>query len=124
VDTGGVEVEFERSLHLTDARGGDRYLRVTWHADASTIVLSQWRDAICVASTPLTLEDATRLIGLVVGALKEKAILTIGAATAEPVTGRNLLTRLRDRFRPQLAHIIRLPERGRASGERSANRNA
>jgi hypothetical protein len=119
-----VETGFERSLHLPDVRGGDRYLRVTWHADTSTLVLSHWRDAICVASTPVTLEDATRLVGLVVGALKEKAILAAGAPNAEAKTGTNLLTRLRQRFRPPLAHIVRLPEHGRAPGAGSEDRNA
>jgi hypothetical protein len=113
-----VEEGFERRLYVPDVRGGGRYLRVTWHADTSTIVLSHWRDDVCVASTPISLPDATPLIGLIVGALKESAgrrpmVPGSGPATA---SGGRLLARLRARVRPRWAEIVRLPERVRAPG--------
>lgn len=111
MDTCRVEEGLDRRLYFPDARGGDRYLRVTWHRETSTIVLSHWRGDVCVASTPVTLDDATRLIGLIVGALKERSTLQVGPPKPHPATAGNLLARLRRRLRPQLAQIVRLPAR-------------
>ena len=35
-----------------DARGGDRALRVSWHAEAGLVVLSLWRDNVCSGLVP------------------------------------------------------------------------
>jgi hypothetical protein len=119
-----VEEGFERRLYFPDVRGGGRYLRVTWHPDTATIVLSHWRDGLCVASTPISLTDATRLIGLIVGALKESAVLRPNVPGSGPASGAagSWLTRLRGRFQPRLAQIVRLPERGRAPGPQGRDR--
>ena len=105
-----VEEEFSRRLFLSDARGPHRYLRVTWHRETSTIVLSHWQDDVCLASTPVSLEDATRLIGLIVGALKESAARSAVMPAATGATP-GLFERLRTRFRPQLAQVIELQNR-------------
>lgn len=101
-----MEEGFARRVFLPDVRGPDRYLRVTWHRETSTIVLSHWERDICVASTPVSLPDATQLIGMIVGALKEAA-----ARPASLVHPPSLLSRLRERFRPQMAQIVALPDR-------------
>ena len=104
VDTCDMEEGFERRLYFPDVRGGGRYLRVTWHSDTSTIVLSHWRDDVSAASTPISLPDATRLIGLIVGALQESADLrpnVPGAGAAATARG-SLLSRFRARFQARL----------------------
>ena len=114
-----MEEGFSRRLFLPDVRGEERYLRVTWHRDSSTIVFSHWRGDVCVASTPISLNDASRLIGLVVGALKEAAYPTKTESQrqpTEPTIARGLLGFLRRRLRPQLAQVVRLPDRRREAG--------
>ena len=64
-----VEEGFDRRLFIPDRRGSGRYLRVTWHRDSATIVLSHWQDDVCLASTPVSLDDAAGLVRLVNGAL-------------------------------------------------------
>ena len=57
-----------------DARDGGRALRVSWHAELGTIVLSIWRDDACVGTTRLTPDEAARLV----------AALAAGLAAAAP----------------------------------------
>ena len=47
-----------------DARGDDRALRVSWHPEADLVVLSVWRDNVCVASFRLAVEEVPELIEL------------------------------------------------------------
>lgn len=102
-----------RRLFMTDARGPDRYLRVTWHKETSTIVFSHWQDDVCVASTPVALKDASRLIGLLVDALKDSAFRSadLPDAPASRSSGGGLLYRLRAWLRPQLAQVVTLHDR-------------
>lgn len=62
-----------RTVLLGDARDTDRYLRVTWHPGSSTVVFSHWNGPVCAASTPVELDDASHLVELLVGALREAA---------------------------------------------------
>lgn len=62
-----------RTLVLPDVRGGDRVLRVTWHPASGTVVFSHWTGSVCTASTPVRLADASTLIELLVGALRDLA---------------------------------------------------
>ena len=53
----------ERNIELfVDDRGAA--LRVTWHAEESLVVVSQWRDGRCVASHRLAPPEAARLAEL------------------------------------------------------------
>ena len=117
-----MEEGFSRRLFLPDVRGEERYLRVTWHRDSSTLVFSHWRGDVCVASTPISLNDASRLIGLVVGALKEAAAYPAKTDAKsqpnEPTTAPGLVGFLHRRLRPQLAQVVRLPERRREAGSK------
>ena len=45
-----------------DARGSDRALRVSWHAEADVIVLSLWHGGTCTGSFRLPAEDVPDLI--------------------------------------------------------------
>jgi hypothetical protein len=74
-----VEEGFVRRLFLPDVRGQHRYLRVTCHQETSTIVFSHWHGDVCVASTPITLEDSTELVEMILGSLKEAALRPVDA---------------------------------------------
>ena len=58
----------EGSVFL-DSRGGDRALRVSWHHDSGLVVLSIWRDNVCVGSFRLAVDDVPDLIALLRGGL-------------------------------------------------------
>jgi hypothetical protein len=45
-----------------DARGDDRALRVSWHSEADVVVLSLWRENVCVSSFRLAIDDVPELI--------------------------------------------------------------
>ena len=45
-----------------DARGDDRALRMSWHAEAGLVVLSMWRENVCVGSFRLDVEDVPEMI--------------------------------------------------------------
>jgi len=47
---------------LLDARGSDRALRVSWHDESGLVVLSLWRDNVCVGSFRLAVADVPGLI--------------------------------------------------------------
>ena len=113
VNTGGVEEGGPRRLFITDARGPERYLRVTWHRETSTVVFSHWQNDVCVASTPVALNDASRLIGLLVDALKDSAFRPAERPDSSPGAARagGLLSRLRAWLRPQLAQVVTLHDR-------------
>ena len=54
-DTGSV---------FLDSRGGNRALRVSWHTEVDLVVLSLWRDNVCVGSFRLSVDEVPDLIEL------------------------------------------------------------
>jgi hypothetical protein len=117
-----------RRLFLADRRGGDRYLRVTWHRDTSMVVLSHWDGEVCLASTPLSLGEASQMIGLLVGALKEAAMATEqrAAGPGNEVARRSnrILGRIEARVRPKVAEIVQLAQRKRVEVQGQHERRA
>ena len=113
-----MEEKRGRSLMLTDARGGDRLLRVTWHPASSTIVFSHWTGTVCTASPPVKLPEASKIVDLVVSSLRD-VVEAVPAPVAQ--TAPRLLDRLLKRAGPSLAAVLRLPQRvtTREPGERS-----
>ena len=104
---GRVEEARTRSLVLSDARGFDRCLRVTWHPASSTVVFSHWSGSVCTASTPVRLPEASKLIDLLVDALRQVAEL---AHTSRPDQRQgHPLDRMRHWLRPGLGAVRRLP---------------
>jgi len=63
----------EKMLVLADQRGPGRYLRLSWHDETRSIVISHWSGDVCTASSRLSLRDATRLVGFVVELLHHAA---------------------------------------------------
>lgn len=45
-----------------DSRGDGRALRVTWHSEASVVVLSVWKDNVCTATVRLPPDEVVALI--------------------------------------------------------------
>jgi hypothetical protein len=45
-----------------DARGAERALRVTWHHEVDTVVLSLWQFDRCVSSFRLTADEVPELV--------------------------------------------------------------
>jgi hypothetical protein len=110
-----------RSLVLPDIRGGDRYMRITWHTASSTVVFSHWTGAVCTASTPVSLPEASRAIDLLVDALREVISDTPGSKTAQP-SEISRASQVLDRFRSPQASIAGLRRRVRDEWRRRAAR--
>ncbi|HYG92870.1 MAG TPA: hypothetical protein VD859_04715 [Nocardioides sp.] len=53
-----------------DARGDDRALRVSWHDEAGLMVVSMWRENVCVATFRLEADEVPDLITTLVDALR------------------------------------------------------
>ena len=96
-----------RSLSIPDSRGRGATLRVTRHPEQNKVVLSQWRDGVCVASTPIELTEVSALIGVLADALGDAIDLT-GPASETHSRGAQLLAELRAWLKPRLAQIVEL----------------
>ena len=57
---------------LTDARGGGRVMRLTWHHEVDLVVLSVWKDETCVATVRVTRDDVPALVSALVSGLAER----------------------------------------------------
>lgn len=105
--TAGVEEGRTRTIVLGDTRGGGRLLRVSWHPATSTVVFSHWSGAVCTASTPVSLPEASKLVELLVGALRDAAAAATGAGQSPNRGGP--LGRLLGRLRPTRGTVLPLP---------------
>ncbi|HEY1832709.1 MAG TPA: hypothetical protein VGG38_20900 [Acidimicrobiales bacterium] len=94
-------------LIIPDSRGQGATLRVSRHPEANKIVLSHWRDGICVASTPVEISEVPALIGVLADALGD-AIDTTAPATIEERRTLGVLDAIRSWLRPKLAEITEL----------------
>ena len=50
------------SAVFLDGRGDDRALRLSWHAEADVVVLSMWRENVCVGSFRLSVAEVPDFI--------------------------------------------------------------
>jgi hypothetical protein len=107
-------------VFLPDVRGGDQYLRATWHPDSATIVFSHWNGEVCMASTPVALTDCAELVELQVRSLSQVASRQLAPAWAPPPP-RSTRDRLRTMLRPKVAEVIDATARFLPSG-RSGDR--
>ncbi|HVL99585.1 MAG TPA: hypothetical protein VM324_09875, partial [Egibacteraceae bacterium] len=60
-----------RRALFVDERGAG--MRVSWHAERGVVVLSLWRDDVCVGSFRLPVEEVSRLTTFLVGHLGDLA---------------------------------------------------
>jgi hypothetical protein len=54
---------------LPDARGGGRWIRVTWHQEADVVVLSLWRGGTCVGTARVARADVPVMVGALIDGL-------------------------------------------------------
>lgn len=59
---------------FADIRDPRRALRVTWHPREQILVLSVWRDDMCVATSQVDVRDLPRLSTLIDDALAESMV--------------------------------------------------
>ncbi len=114
VHTSGMSAD-PAHLQIDDPRHGDRHLRVSWHASRQVVVFSQWRQGVCVATTPVELADIPAVIGVLVDALVDGSNGTpskAAAPTAQSVR-EDIQQLLRDWLRPRLAPITALTPRSK-----------
>jgi hypothetical protein len=98
-------------LSIPDARGHGASLQVTRHPEQGKIVLSHWRDGVCVASTPIELSEVSDLIGVLADALGDAVNQTTTQSQSDTPTAATrptILSAIRSWFRPKLAQITEL----------------
>jgi hypothetical protein len=96
-----------KRIGISDARDNGASLRVTRHPRQRKVVLSHWRDGVCVASTPIDIEEIPGLIGVLVGALGDAVSVSDPSASGHPAP--SAWSKLRSRLRPSLANVVNLP---------------
>jgi hypothetical protein len=106
-----VEEGKTRTVAIGDARGNERWLRVTWHPDTQTVVFSHWNGEVCSASTRVHLCDATKVIDLVLRALRDAVDRPTNASNPAQIPRRDWLEKLRRAARPQMAKVMALRHR-------------
>jgi hypothetical protein len=94
-------------ISIPDARGQGASLRVTRHPPERKIVLSHWRDGVCVASTPIELGEVSALISILADALGD-AVADIDTTPTPASAPPSIVSTLRNWFRPKLAQITEL----------------
>ena len=62
---------FPHRVLIADVRENGTYIRVTWHSDGSTFVLSHWDNNGCIAATRVSVEDVPQLIVLLTNGLAD-----------------------------------------------------
>lgn len=72
-----------RRVFVEDQRRDGKFLRVTWHGDRRTFVVSTWDGSVCVGATRVPVEQASALIEVFARGLAE-------AASQAPVRPRRL----------------------------------
>jgi hypothetical protein len=87
-----------KRLVVADARGHGGSLRITRHPQQRKVVLSHWREGVCVASTPVEISELPGIIGVLADALGDAASLP-----GPPPRRRGLWLRLRHLLRPTVA---------------------
>ena len=50
------------SAVFLDGRGDERALRLSWHGEADVVVLSMWRENVCVGSFRLAASEVPAMI--------------------------------------------------------------
>ncbi len=72
---------------LHDARGGDRWMRVTWHDEADLVVLSLWRGDACVATFRLAPDLVPSLVNDLVAGLAARGDRSVDTADTAGAAG-------------------------------------
>jgi hypothetical protein len=73
-------------VYVEDLRRDGSFLRVTWHPERETFVVTHWRDQVCIAANQISIEAAPPLISLLVASLAASAANHARAAASVPPT--------------------------------------
>jgi hypothetical protein len=89
-------------VFIQDARGADRHLRVTWHAEAGQFNVTTWHGDVCSGSVRVRADDAPVLIAALADGMadalasaQQQGAVTPTAPTAAEPRWRAWLHRLR-----------------------------
>jgi hypothetical protein len=107
-----------RRVFVEDARGDGKFLRMTWHPDRRTFVVSTWDGTVCVGATRVPVEQAPALIDVLVRVLADAAAPETAGAPARLSLRQHLRIWWRDRTAS--AAIVELGHLRRPSARRSA----
>ena len=119
IDQAESNVMRPRSLTIPDARGHGGSLRVTRHPEQRKVVISHWRDDVCVASTPIEIGEVPALLGVLADALGD-AVRSGSSSPADTSRDPQLLDRIKRWLRPRLAQIVDLrPSRDQETNKRT-----
>ena len=80
---------------------------MTRHPEQHKVVLSHWRDQVCVASTPVEISEISALIGVLADALGD-AVQSLERPFAAPSADTRLLARVKAWLKPRMAQIVEL----------------
>lgn len=94
-----------KRLVVADSRGQGGSLRITRHPEQHKVVLSHWRDGLCIASTPVDLNELPPIIAALAEALGDE----VAQPGPAPNSAGRLLPRLRAWFRPKMARVVSFP---------------
>jgi hypothetical protein len=104
-----------RRVFVEDERRDGKFLRITWHPDRRTFVVSTWDGSVCVGATRVAVEAAPELIDVLARGLADAA-----TPAARP-TPRTLREHLRAWWRDRTSSGDVLPlEAARTADQRSA----
>jgi hypothetical protein len=97
-------------VEVIDVRDDHRRLRLSWHPELREIIVSHWRDNVCVATTPVGVKEIAGVIGLLVQALQDSAMTppADSASRARESSGRTWRRYLVWSRRRLLAAMLRL----------------
>ena len=101
---------FGNRVVIEDLRDNGTYLRVTWHPDGRTFVVSHWRDDVCLAATRVDPSAAPDLIALLARGLGDVAAANVTTARVE--AGRRSSTGRWKRIQRAITERLRPPRRG------------
>ena len=94
------------SVQIPDARGDGACMRITWHPERRKVVVSHWRDQVCVATTPIELAEVPELISILVDALADAA--RDSEVHVTPAQRAGLLAKLSDWLAPKVASVTEI----------------
>jgi hypothetical protein len=106
-DRAESEAMWPRRFIIPDARGQGASLRVTRHPEQGKVVISHWREDVCVASTPVDMSELPALIGVLADALGD-AVSSSESPPGMASDETRFLSRIRRWLRPRVAQIIDL----------------
>ena len=108
-------------LEIPDPRGRPGCLRLSWHASRGTVVVSHWRNGVCVSTTPLGIAEIGQLATFLVSVLADAVAKPPASLYPEDRPGRRgLIAWIRNWLQPKRAPVVGIADQGDNSLVRSA----